>query len=527
VNNGIFVQDVYGRIGFDSGLPRSIVDAPSVASMPYHYPGGDWNVDLINNFVYVVDTRHSSTSDAVCRTHGGDANFPANINWGDGTIERRIDVRPRRRYNNHGIYTIQIIGVPGYFAEFGVGTTGDGIDSFRQNLIKCLSYGRFISNLRTAFAGCRNLTEAPKIMRSNIIRVYGMFSNCINFDQDLSLYDFSGLVDDGIGFGLQDMFNGCTKFNNGGSSDIGKWNTSAVTNLSNTFNSCRNFNQNIESWNISNVTNCVSTFQNCTSFNQPLNNWNVRKVTNFTSMFQNATSFNGSLSGWAPGADTAGANCSSMFQGATNFTGIGLDSWNTSGVTNMSSMFQSATSFNQPLNNWNVRKVTTFANIFNGATSFNGSLSGWAPGADTAGASCSSMFSNCDSFVGIGLNTWDVSKVNNMSSMFNAANSRITANSNFQTDISSWNLAGLNASTALVSFMANKVGSFAYSTANYDALLIGWNNNKLIGANGVANWRTDLTPSFGGAKYTAGGAAATARAALVSYGWTITDGGVA
>ena len=67
----------------------------------------------------------------------------------------------------------------------------------------------------------------------------------------------------------------------------------------------------------------------------------------------------------------------------------------------------------------------------------------------------------------------------------------------------------------------------ANSTVNYDALLIGWNNNKLVGANGVANWRTDLRPNFGGAKYTSGGAAATARAALVTYGWTITDGGVA
>lgn len=44
---------------------------------------------------------------------------------------------------------------------------------------------------------------------------------------------------------------------------------------------------------------------------------------------------------------------------------------------------------------------------------------------------------------------------------------------------------------------------------------------------GVANWIIDLRPHFGEARYTSGGAAATARAALVSYGWTITDGGVA
>lgn len=97
----------------------------------------------------------------------------------------------------------------------------------------------------------------------------------------------------------------------------------------------------------------------------------------------------------------------------------------------------------------------------------------------------------------------------------------------FNQPLSSWNLAGLNINSALDNFMGLKTGSGVYSTANYDALLIGWNNNKLAVSNGVANWRTDLRPNFGGAKYTAGGAAATARAALVTYGWTITDGGTA
>jgi len=56
------------------------------------------------------------------------------------------------------------------------------------------------------------------------------------------------------------------------------------------------------------------------------------------------------------------------------------------------------------------------------------------------------------------------------------------------------------------------------STVNYDALLIAWEGQVEP---------INMTPHFGTSKYTAGGAAAAARAALVANGWTITDGGVA
>jgi len=52
-------------------------------------------------------------------------------------------------------------------------------------------------------------------------------------------------------------------------------------------------------------------------------------------------------------------------------------------------MFCSAESFNQPLNSWDVSKVKDMFSMFNGATSFNQPL-----------------------------NNWDVSKVENMSGMF-------------------------------------------------------------------------------------------------------------
>jgi len=56
------------------------------------------------------------------------------------------------------------------------------------------------------------------------------------------------------------------------------------------------------------------------------------------------------------------------------------------------------------------------------------------------------------------------------------------------------------------------------STANYDALLLAWS---------AQNPPNNININFGTSKYTGGGAVATARAALVSSGWTITDGGIA
>ena len=372
---------------------------------------------------------------------------------------------------------------------------------------------------------------------SNVTNINSMFNAARNFNQNIGSWNLSKVTNMG------GMFDTATSFNNGDSPSISGWDTTNNTSLARTF-ALTVFNQPIGGWNTINVTTMNNMFQNCNVFNQSLDNWNVRKVTNFNSMFNLALAFNGSLSGWALGADTLGTTCSSMFFGASNFVGSGLGSWDVSKVTTMSNMFRSSkfntdisswnvgnvtsmdamfsenSSFNQSLNNWNVTKCTTIAGMFDRATSFNGSVSGWAPGASGVGCSCSSLFSSASSFVGSGISSWNVSKVTNMASMFSSASA-------FQADLSTWNLASLNANTSLDNFMLNKTGANSYSTVNYDALLIGWNNNKLVGANGVANWRTDLRPNFGGAKYTSGGAAATARAALVTYGWTITDGGVA
>jgi surface protein len=174
-------------------------------------------------------------------------------------------------------------------------------------------------------------------------------------------------------------------------------------------------------------------------------------------------------------------------------------------VTNMSGMFASATAFNQNIGGWNTAAVTDMSGMFASATAFNQNIGGWNTAAVT---NMNSMFLEATAF-NQNIGGWNTAAVTNMNSMFLEATA-------FNQNIGGWNLSGLSGANRLSDFMTG----VTLSTANYDALLIGWEANK-------ASFRSDLTPNFGSSKYTAGSAAATARAALVTYGWTITDGGTA
>lgn len=166
------------------------------------------------------------------------------------------------------------------------------------------------------------------------------------------------------------------------------------------------------------------------------------------------------------------------FAGATNLT-IAPTALPAT-VATINSMFQGATSFNGDISGWNVAAVGGMVNTFLNATSFNGSLGGW-------------NVANCTTFNG----------------MFNGATA-------FQGGgIANWDISGLVAPGGLNNFATG----CTFTTPNYDAVLIAWEANK-------ASYRSDLSPNFGNSKYSAG-AAAAARAALVTYGWTITDGGAA
>jgi len=164
----------------------------------------------------------------------------------------------------------------------------------------------------------------------------------------------------------------------------------------------------------------------------------------------------------------------------------------------MGGMFAQNSSFNQDISGWDVSNATQINLMFTFATSFNQDISGWDVSNVT---NMNGMFKNAASF-NQDISSWDVSSVNNMNGMF----SRATA---FDQNLGSWDVTNV---TNFVNFMEN----ITLSTANYDALLIGWE---------AQNVQNNITINFGGSQYSSG-AAATARQALIDdHNWNITDGG--
>ena len=150
----------------------------------------------------------------------------------------------------------------------------------------------------------------------------------------------------------------------------------------------------------------------------------------------------------------------------------------------MSSAFRRS-AFNQDLSSWNTSSVTGFFSTFR-ESPYNGS----------------------------GSSNWDVSNVTAVEKMF--------YQSPFNENISSWDITGI---TSFIDFLKN---SSALSTANYDAILIGWEATLQATYPSGSGYTPIISIDFGGAEYTGGGAAATARASLISnFSWSITDGGIA
>jgi surface protein len=318
------------------------------------------------------------------------------------------------------------------------------------------------------------------------------------FNQDIGSWNVSNVTN------MSEMFRYNTVFNNGESESINNWRPNKCTNFSYMFSRAR-FNKPIGNWTFTgsgvNMEGMFYFDSGVGVFNQDIGSWNVSGVTNMSSMFQN-TSFNQNIGNWNVSGVT---NMSSMFLSSSVFNNGGSDSinnWNTSNVTNMSSMFQNCYIFNQNIGSWNVSKVTNMQNMFssNASNQFNQNIGSWNVSKVT---NMSGIFRSCVSF-NQPIGNWTTSGVTTMSSMFENADA-------FNQDISNWDI---NQVTSFTSFLIFTPG---LSTINYDLLLVSWESQTPS---------SNININFGGSKYTANSAAATARQSLVNtYGWTITDGG--
>ena len=257
------------------------------------------------------------------------------VDWGDGSsshITSHADPAKDHTYAVDGTYTIQIIG--NFSFKFAYG--GD-----RLKILDISQWGCFNIQTTNVFAGCLVLectaTDAPAISATD----------------------------------LRDTFRACAELE--GVGDAAGWDLSAVTNISEMFWLCYQFNQDISMWDVSNVTTLYRTFAGCWVFDQDISSWDVSSVTTMYQTFKNAEAFNQDISAWDTGAVI---NMESMFESALLFD-QDIDIWDTSLVETMRLMFHSALVFNQDIGSWDTGAVTTMHGMFDNADAFDQDLSGW------------------------------------------------------------------------------------------------------------------------------------------------------
>lgn len=556
-----FTRSAYGTVQ----TPSTTIYIPLALTAGTHRAIVDWGDGLF-------DVYQNQTVNSITHTYAAHGVYTIQITstsiGGYGSSANLPDARPLRSVSSFGSMSNTSLG----YAFF---------EAVNLNSVpSILPTG--ITSLGSCFWRASNIND-PNISNwdvSNVTNMNQTFYQATNFNQSLDKWNTSKVTN------MQNMFTTCTAFQGQG---LENWNVSGVTVMSDMFSTCPNFNANLGSWDVRSLTTAPTMFNGCSSFIgsglsnwQPrlagiaqnmflnctrfgsgislnLSNWNISGVTSFASMFNGCSSLtNLTISGWR-GANgcvhtsqfqsanisgsylpdwkiTSGNTCVSMFSTCNLSSVSGLDTWNTSGITNaqsmfgfstfnantsnigdwdtsnitnMQSMFQSS-NFNQDIPKWNISKCTTFFNMFLNNTSFNGSTSGWN---FASGSNCAGMFQSTTAFSGNGLEYWNVTGITNLNLSFSyLSNANATS---VASKISGWNLCNCT-DMGNIFFFCN------ISSGTYDNLLNSWAIS--ITGNPIKNWSTTLSPHFGSSKYTAAGSGARQR--LINYGWSITDGGL-
>ena len=394
----------------------------------------------------------------------------AYVDWGDGSAIENITGNTSstilHTYTVAGTYEVKISGL---FPKISMGS--------QDELIEIKQWGtQPWKDLAAGFEGSH-------------------FMNCIATDVPVIIP-----LELNTRAGLTSMFRRTIAFGGPftGNASFASWDVSGIENFDSMFRGT-SFDQDISSWDMSSAIDLTNMFIYCPLFNQDISSWDVSNVTNFSGVLRQATAFNQNLDSW----DVSSAIfMSSMFYG-TNITLSTLSSWNISNVTSVSQMYQSASHIHSGISSWDMSNVTSISNMFNSSTGVIPDITGWITSSieSMGGAFANTNFNQ-------NISVWDTSSITNMGQTFQ---NNTAINQNF----GSWDITNV-AAGGFFRFMDNVT---TLSTANYDALLVGWE------AQGpVSNISTIY---FGTTQYTkAPSPAATAHNSLLTtYNWTIIDGG--
>ena len=155
------------------------------------------------------------------------------------------------------------------------------VENMRNMFVNAVSFNQDIgdwnvSNVRNMNSMFRSATAFNEDIGdwnvSNVRDMSLMFNGVTSFNQDISGWNVSSVTN------MYTMFGDAHSFNQ----DIGSWNVSSVTNMYAMFGHAHSFNQDIGGWNVSKVRGMSRMFNNAYSFNQSIEGWNISMVNNFT-----------------------------------------------------------------------------------------------------------------------------------------------------------------------------------------------------------------------------------------------------
>jgi len=220
------------------------------------------------------------------------------ILWGDeghtdfGRASRVTDCTDERnrthRYAELGTYHVRIAGTYDGWGH-DIDDHSEPIGGEAARLQGVISFGP-VGLTRAAFSGIGDsfFTKDDVPDASKWHEASYLFCGSEDFNQDIGRWDTSNVTN------MQGMFLTVGAFNQ----DIGRWDTSNVMNMSGMFMGTSAFNQDIGRWDTSNVTNMSGMFHGAEAFNRDIGRWNTLTVTDMSDMFSWAEVFNRDLSSW-------------------------------------------------------------------------------------------------------------------------------------------------------------------------------------------------------------------------------------
>ena len=243
----------------------------------------------------------------------------------------------------------------------------------------------------------------------------------------------------------------------------------------------------LEDLDTSNVTDMSYVFNYAGAYgpstiNMDLSSWDVSNVTTMERMFQAIAS-----------------------TGTKNLN-MNLSGWNLLNSTNISNMFSviggystvNDAEYNMDLSGWNMPKISSFERFFEGFGENNNkvrsssvflNLTGWSfPNVTTM----QYMFfhtsrNNTSQFVLEGLDSWDVSHVNNMSGMFDGAGMKAQVWN--IGNISNWNVSCVNNMDGMFSYAGYNTNEFKLDLSNWNTSCVADMKNMFYSSgNSASNW---------------------------------------